>query len=365
MIPFVDLKQQYQALKPEIEAAFNDVLEHTAFVKGPQVKAFQEEFAAFCRTRHALGTSSGTTAIHLPLAALGIGPGHEVIVPANTFIATAEPVVQAGAVPVFADVDPDTQLMDPESVRRAVTDKTKAVIPVHLYGQMAPMKPLLELGREIGAHVIEDAAQAHGAQQDGVPAGGLGVVGCFSFYPGKNLGAYGDAGAVVTQDESLAAKMTKLCDHGRETKYTHDLVGFNYRMDGLQGAVLRVKLRHLADWNVRRRSRAELYTKLLSDVPGVKTPVTAPGNVHVFHLYVIECDDRDGLRAFLADRNIASGIHYPVPLHQQPALKSYARGPLPHAEASAKRILSLPIFPELTDEQVAEVVQAVKAFVTR
>ncbi len=366
MIPFVDLKAQYRSIKEEIDAAIAEILEATAFIKGPRLRQFEEAFAATCGTRHAIGTSSGTTALFVAFQALGLRPGDEVILPSHTFIATAEAVVQAGATVVLADIDPETYLLDPESVARCLSERTRVIMPVHLYGQMAAMEPLLEIARSGPGDiaVVEDAAQAHGARQGGRISGGAGILGCFSFYPGKNLGAYGDAGAVTTDDPELALKIRKLIDHGRLTKYEHDLIGYNYRLDTLQAAILDVKLRHLEAWNEARRSRAALYDRRLADVPGVRTPGVLAGNRHVYHLYVIEVDDPEALRRHLGDREIASGIHYPVPLHQQPAFRDldFRGDDLPHTERLARRIVSLPMFPELTDDQVERVADAVREF---
>ncbi len=365
-IPFVDLKAQYRSIKGEIDETIAEVLEATSFIKGPRLQQFEEAFAATCGTSHAIGTSSGTTALFIALEALALRAGDEVILPSHTFIATAEAVVQAGATVVLADIDPETYLIDPDSVARCLSERTRAILPVHLYGQMADMEALLEAARSGSGEVavIEDAAQAHAARQGERISGGTGVMGCFSFYPGKNLGAYGDAGAVTTDDPEIALKIRKLVDHGRLTKYEHDLIGYNYRMDTLQAAVLSVKLRHLEAWNDARRSRATLYDRLLAEVPGVRTPGVLEGNRHVYHLYVIEVEDPEGLRRHLGERDIASGIHYPVPLHQQPAFRTldFRSDDLPHTERLARRIVSLPMFPELTGDQVHRVVDAVREF---
>lgn len=367
MIPFVDLKAQYGSIQGEVDGAIREVVNDCSFVKGPRLAAFEREFAAFCGAGHAIGASSGTTAIHVALAALGVGPGDEVIVPSHTFIGTVEPVAQTGARVVFADVDPVTACLDPASVERCVSDRTKVIMPVHLYGRLADMAGLEEVATRKGRHIaiVEDCAQAHGARLGNRIAGGAGKLGCFSFYPGKNLGAYGDGGAVTTSDPELATRIRKLVDHGREDKYEHELLGYNYRLDTLQAAVLSVKLRHLADWNERRRSRAVLYNRLLGDIPGI-VPAAPAGSEAVFHLYVIQADDRDGLRARLAEKKIATGIHYPLPVHRQPALcgTDFRADALPVTEKLVGRILSLPMFPELTDEQVHEVAAAIRSFQT-
>lgn len=365
MIPLVDLKRQYQSIKNEIDATVFDVLNNTAFVKGPQLERFQVEFATYCESRFAVGASSGTTAIQLALAALNVGPGDEVIVPSHTFIGTVEPIIHVGATPVFCDIDPKTYLMDPENTASLITKRTKAIIPVHLYGQMVPMNDLLDISESAGIHIIEDCAQAHGASQNTKIAGSLGVAGCFSFFPGKNLGAYGDGGAITCQKASLAKKISKLADHGRETKYTHDLIGYNYRLDSLQAAILRVKLAHMDQWTKRRQSRAKIYDENLDGARGVTLPFVASGNSHVYHLYVISHNNRDALRDFLASRGIASGVHYPVPLHMQPALADHAGTPLEKTEHVASRILSLPLFPELEDEEVEGICRTIREFCTQ
>lgn len=368
-IPLVDLKTQYQRLKPQMDQVVGSVLESAQFINGPIVRDFEEAFAGYCKVEHAIGVGSGTSALHLALTALDIGPCDEVILPAHTFVATVEPVVLVGARPVFADIDPKTYTIDPGSVERCLSNRTRAVIAVHLYGQMADMDGLQRLiaktGQEIA--IIEDAAQAHGAMQSGRRAGSIGDIGCFSFYPGKNLGAYGDAGAVTTDSAPLAHRIRKLRDHGREDKYRHDLIGFNYRLDALQAAVLREKLHHLESWNRLRRSRAAAYDRQLAGIPEITPPHPVPDNVPVHHLYVVQSEDRDGLKEHLAERGIASGIHYPIPLHLQPALRSvdFAADSLHVTEHVVERILSLPMYPELTDEQIARVTTCIRRFQTR
>lgn len=367
MIPLVDLRAQYAEIQEEIDAALSAVVREQSFIKGPHLAEFEEQFAEFCGTRFALGASSGTTAIALALAALDIGEGDEVIVPSHTFFATVEPILQLGARPVFADVDPETYLIDPDSVERCLTFRTRAIMPVHLYGQMADMQRLRDLAwkRYRRVALIEDCAQAHGAQQGDLQAGGAGDIACFSFYPGKNLGAYGDGGAVTTNDSGLAERMAKLADHGRATKYVHDCVGFNYRLDALQAAVLSVKLRHLPAWNERRRQLAANYTKLLANVEDCGVPQTAPNNTHVYHLYVVDCPHRGEMLEHLREKGVGAGVHYPVPVHLQPALRSceWSADELPHTEVAAQRVLSLPLFPELTEAQQQEVVEALRSFV--
>jgi len=361
-IPFVDLKSQYKAIRPEIDAAVQATIEETAFIGGKRLQALEEAFAAYCGVRFGVGASSGTTALHIALAAAGVKPGDEIIVPSHTFVATAEAVHHTGAVPIFVDIDPETYCMDPASAEAAVTPRTKGIMPVHIYGQVTDMDPILELAKRKNLFVIEDAAQSHGAYYGKKRAGSMGDFGCFSFYPGKNLGAYGDAGMSVTNDEEAAKLMTLLVNHGRTTKYEHDIIGYNYRLDGIQAAVLNVKLPHLDDWNEGRRRAAHRYNELLKDLD-VVTPVEKRG--HVYHLYVIQCDDREGLGKALGEDGIASGVHYPVPLHLQPCFQShpgYGKGKLPVTEKVASRILSLPMFPELTEEQQGRVAASIRKF---
>ncbi|MCX6357593.1 MAG: DegT/DnrJ/EryC1/StrS family aminotransferase [Candidatus Aureabacteria bacterium] len=362
-IPLVDLRAQYRELGPEVEPVVRDIMADGRFILGPEVEGFERAFAGFCGVGHAVGVSSGTDAIHLALEALGVGPGDEVIVPANTFIATALAVSMAGARPVFADVDPDTFNCTAETVTRALTPKTRTILPVHLYGQTVDMDPLGELARSRGLCVVEDACQAHGAGYRGKRAGGLGVAGCFSFYPGKNLGAYGDGGMVVTGDASLAQKIRMLRDMGRLEKYEHLIKGYNSRLDNIQAAVLLVKLKRLDRWNEARRGWARLYGELLAGTPCV-CPREAPFAAHVYHLYVIRTGERDRLAAHLRGRDIATGIHYPVPLHLQKAYAElgHRKGDFPVAERLAGEILSLPMYPELGEERVRRVCSEIRSF---
>ncbi|MCB9866346.1 MAG: DegT/DnrJ/EryC1/StrS family aminotransferase [Phycisphaerales bacterium] len=366
-IPLVDLHAQFASIQSEIDEAIRDVIGRCAFIGGEPVAGFERDFADFCNVEHAVGASSGTTALHLALCALGIGPGDEVIAPAHTFIATVEAIAQCGARIVFADIDPQTYTLDPESVARCLTPRTRAILPVHIYGHMADMSGLRKIAGNCDHEVIliEDAAQAHGAERDGVRAGAGGRVGCFSFFPGKNLGACGDAGMVTTNDADLARRMRALANHGRQSKYEHDQMGYNYRLDALQAAILKVKLVHLDRWTKLRRSRAALYQDLLGHTAGITTPHVAEDARHVYHLYVIQVDNRDGLRNYLADRGISAGVHYPIPLHQQPALRRHGfdSAPLKITERIANRIISLPLYPEMTDEQVIRVADAVHRFV--
>jgi dTDP-4-amino-4,6-dideoxygalactose transaminase len=330
---------------------------------GQNVKAFEKEFAAFCGAKHALGVANGTEALMLALRACDVGEGDEVITAANTFIATAEAVTSTGAQVVFADVNPDTYNIEVSEIEHRITPKTKAIIPVHLYGQPADMDPINEIARKHGLRVIEDAAQAHGAEYNGRRAGNLGEVACFSFYPGKNLGAYGDSGAVVTNDPEIARKIGMLRNHGRAEKHEHQMEGLNSRMDEIQGAVLRVKLRHLSDWNDLRRTKAELYNRLLEDVD-VTVPVAADNVQHVYHLYVIRTTKRNALRTHLGDNGISTGIHYPRPLHLQPAYRhlNHSEGDFPISEAYSRQILSLPMCPELSEEGIERVCSEIKVF---
>jgi len=355
-IPFVDLKAQYETLKDEVAEAIRGVLDSAQFIGGEAVASFERDFAAYCQVRYARGVASGTDALHLALRALGIGHGDEVITTAHTFIATAAAIVATGARPVFVDIDPDTYTIDPKMIERAVTDRTRAIIAVHLFGQPADMGPIKDIARRRGLYVLEDAAQAHGAEYQGVRTGALGDVACFSFYPAKNLGAYGDGGAVTTNSAAIAERIERLRDHGRTTHYSHAEIGFNSRLDALQAAVLQIKLRRLDEWNTNRRRAAEWYAAELAQ-SGIKTPFVRKGSTHVYHLYVIDTNDRYAMRNKLEEAGVATGIHYPLPLHLQPALAhlGYRQGDLPCCEAMAARSLSLPMFPELTRDQVRRI----------
>lgn len=361
-VPFLDLKAQYQSISEEIGAAMRQVLDSSAFSGGPFVARFEEEFAAFCRCKYAVGVGSGTDALWLTLRALGIGRGDEVITVPNTFIATAEAITLCGATPVFVDVDEWSYTMDPDLLEQAITPRTKAVIPVHLYGQPADMDPIMAIARTHGLFVIEDACQAHGAEYKGRRVGTLGDAACFSFYPGKNLGAYGEAGGVVTNRLNLAENIKILRDHGQTTKYVHAKIGVNSRMDGIQGAVLSVKLKWLAAWNYARIRNAELYRKLLADVDGILLPVKMDYALHVYHIFAIRVQDPQEFIAALAEKGISCGIHYPVPVHLQDAYKArgYRKGSFPAAEACADELVSLPMFPELTCEQIEYVASEIK-----
>ena len=359
MIPLVDLKAQYATIKPEVDAAIQAVVDSTAFINGPQVHSFEEAFSAFCGVEHAIGVQSGTSALHLALMACDVGPGDEVIVPSMTFIATAEMIGRTGAHPVFVDVDPLTCNLDVGSFERAITSRTKAVIVVHLYGQPAEMDAIMAVARRHEIRVIEDAAQAHGAEYRGRRVGGFGDVATFSFYPGKNLGAYGDAGAVVTNDEAIAEEVRLLRNHGRYSKYTHEREGFNYRLDTLQAAVLETKLRHLEEWNVSRRRAADQYRQKLTGLPA-ELPYEDPNVRSVYHLFVVRVQHRDEVLARLRENDVGAGVHYPIPLHMQPAYDhlGYRPDDLPVSRAAGEEVLSLPIYPELTETQVAQVAKA-------
>jgi dTDP-4-amino-4,6-dideoxygalactose transaminase len=364
-VPFLDLKAQYKSIKEEVAAAIQQVLDKTAFAGGPFVAQFEKEFAAFCKTQYAIGVGSGTEALWLSLLGLGVGPGDEVITVSNTFIATAEAISYCGAKPVFVDVEEDTFNMNPSLLEAAVTRKTKAIIPVHLFGQMADMYPIMEIARNHKLFVIEDASQAHGAEYKGKIAGSIGDTGCFSFYPGKNLGAYGEAGAVVTDNPDLDKKIRMLRDHGQSKKYYHYLVGWNGRMDGLQGAILSVKLKYLNGWNEARRRNARLYNELLGTTDGVVIPLESQDNRHVYHIYAIRVPHRDSLISTLAEKDIQCGIHYPIPLHLQIAYQAMGRGEgsFPVTEKVVSEFVSLPMFPELNREQIDYVAAEIKKLI--
>lgn len=360
-VPFLDLNAHHRAIQDEILAAIREVIETSAFAGGSFVAKFEEDFAAYCHTHYAAGVGSGTEALWLALLACGIGAGDEVITVPNSFLATAEAISYSGATPVFVDVDPRTYTMDPKLLEAAVTPRTKAIIPVHLFGQMADMDPIMELARRHKLVVIEDACQAHGAEYKGRRAGSIGHAGCFSFYPGKNLGAMGEAGAVVTNDAAIQEKIRLLRDHGQRAKYHHSHIGWNARMDGIQGAVLRVKLKALDRGNAARRSHARLYQTRLGSRGDLIAPLEAEYGTHVYHVYAVRVKGRDQLQRALMDRGIASGIHYPIPIHLQEAYAhlKLGRGSFPVAERCAEEFLSLPMFPELTPEQIEIVVREI------
>jgi dTDP-4-amino-4,6-dideoxygalactose transaminase len=365
-VPFLDLWSQHLPLMSEFNQAIQEVIESSAFAGGRFVTAFEEDFAAYCNAPYAIGVGSGTEALWLSLLACGVGAGDEVITVPSTFMATAEAITHCGARPVFVDVDERTYTMNPDALKHALTAKTKAIIPVHLFGQPADLDPIVEFGRKHGLFVIEDACQAHGATYKGKRVGTFGETACFSFYPGKNLGAFGEAGAIVTSSAELDEKIKILRDHGQERKYFHSVVGWNCRMDGIQAAVLRIKLRQLEAANQRRRNHAAQYDAGLRDFDWVITPAQASFARHVYHIYAIRVSDRDEAIKNLADQGIATGIHYPVPVHLQEAYQAlgYAPGSFPIAERCAAEFLSLPMYPELTHSQVEQVIQGVKEAVT-
>ena len=359
-IPYLDLKAQYRSIKPEIDAALERVLDSCQFVLGPEVAAFEQDFAKYCGTSECIALNSGTSALHLALLAAGVGRGDEVVTVPFTFVASVAAVEYAGAKPVLVDIDPRSFTMDPAGIEGAITSRTKAILPVHLYGQPVDMDPIMEIARRHGLVVIEDAAQAHGAKYKGKPVGSIGDLACFSFYPGKNLGAYGEGGAVTTNNVELARIVRMLRDWGQDRKYHHVLRGFNYRMEGFQGSVLGVKLRHLEAWTEARRRIAEHYNQLLANCD-VQTPEQMPWAHHVYHVYTLRIEDRDGMQSALAEQGVQTGIHYPIPVHLQPAYADlgYRTGSFPRAEAAAKQVLSLPLYPELSDKAVTEVAAAV------
>ncbi len=362
-IQFVDLRKQYAPFKKEILAGIEEVLDGMQLFLGKNVQQFEKDFAAFSHAAHGIGVSDGTGAIHVILRALDIGPGDEVITVSHTFIATAEAILLTGAKPVFVDVDPDTYLMDVSQVEAKITPQTKAILPVHLYGQTVDMDPLMEIAARHGLKVIEDACQAHGAEYKGRRAGGLGDAAAFSFYYSKNLGAYGEGGFISTNDDALAEKIRKIRDHGSGVRYHHDFLGFNARLDEIQAVVLRAKLPHLDDWNQKRREHARLYNELLKDTP-VKTPTELPENEPVYHLYVIAAPKRDELQAFLREKGVFTGIHYPVPIHQQKVMEflGHKDGDFPITDQVTSKILSLPMFAELEDDEIRYTAEAVKEF---
>ena len=360
MIPFVDLRAQYLSIKSEVDAAVLRVLDSTQFVLGPDVKAFEDRFAAYCGARHAIGVNTGTSAIHLALLAAGVGPGDEVITTPFTFIATVSAIVYTGATPVFVDIEPTTLTIDARKIGAAVTPKTKAIIPVHLYGQPADMDPIMAIARRHGLVVIEDAAQAHGAEYRGRGIGSIGDAGCFSFYPGKNLGAYGEGGAVTTNSPEIMRTVRMLRDWGAERKYQHVLKGYNYRLEGIQGAILLVKMDHIEKWTEARRIHAAYYD---ARVCNLFTTQVVPTDVHhVYHIYAIRHRQRDAIQSFLQSKGIESGIHYPIPVHLQSCFADlgYRAGDFPHAEKAASEVLSLPLYPELSSSNQDVVVSALK-----
>jgi dTDP-4-amino-4,6-dideoxygalactose transaminase len=362
MIPFVDLKAQYQGIKAEVNAAIQGVLDRCEFTLGSEVKAFEEEFAAYCHASFGIAVNTGTSALHLALLAAGVGPGDEVITVPFTFVASVAAIEYTGATPVLVDIDPVSFTLQTAALEAAITPKTKAIIPVHLFGQPADMDPILEIAKRHGLVVIEDAAQAHRAEYKGRRVGSMGHMTCFSFYPGKNLGAYGEGGMVVTNDPDHTRSIRMLRDWGAEKKYHHVMKGYNFRMEGIQGAVLRVKLRRLDAWTEMRRAAAASYDELFAHST-VKTPKAMPYAHHAYHIYAIRTQQRQAWQQSLLEQGIQTGIHYPTPVHLLPAYANlgYGVGAFPHAELAAQQVLSLPMFPELTRAQCEEVANAVKA----
>ncbi len=363
-VPFVDLEPQREELDGELRAAFDRVLESGWFILGPEVEAFEREFAEASGSLHGIGVGSGTEALHLALRACGIGTGDEVITVAHSFIATAFAITSAGATPIFVDVNAHDLLLDVDAAAAAITSRTRAIVPVHLYGRCVQMDAVCELARKHGLTVIEDAAQAHGATYRGRRAGSLGDLGCFSFYPSKNLGALGDGGAVVTRDPAVADRLRRLRNYSQTAKYHHSGLGFNSRLDEVQAALLRAKLPRLDDWNRERRSHAATYTALLKGLP-VSIPPSEPGDADVFHLYVVRSERRDALQQHLREAGVETQIHYPIPIHRQPAYASATRITLPRTERAAASVLSLPMYPHLSTPQIEHVCEAVESFFER
>lgn len=366
-VPFIDLRAQHEPMMPEFVEAFRQVTESSAFCNGPFVVRFEAEFAAYCRTKYALGVGSGTDALWLSLMSLGVGPGDEVITVPNSFVATAEAISLCGARPVFVDIDEETYTMDPKQLEAAITLRTQAIIPVHLFGQMADMDPILAVARRHGTPVVEDACQAHGAEYHGLKAGSLGVTGCFSFYPGRNLGAFGEAGSITTDEPELRSRIRMLRDHGQSAKHLHATIGCNARMDGIQAAVLSLKLHRLDAANESRRQHAKLYDELLADEPRVKRPTAAGDRRHVYHIYAVRVRERDAVLEQMRARGIHCAVHYPVPIHLQKAYAflNFRLGSFPVAERCAEELLSLPIYPELKQEQIELVVRTLKQCLPR
>ncbi len=363
-INFLDLKAQYMTIKEEVDLAIQNVIDNSAFIMGEGLKQFEDNFSKAHNVKYCLGTSSGTDSLHLALWALDVGIGDEVIVPANTFFATAEAVSLAGATPVFVDNDPISYTIDVEKIEEKITEKTKAIIPVHLYGQSADMDPIIEIAKKNRLSIIEDCAQSHLESYKGFFTGSIGRIGCFSFYAGKNLGAFGEGGAVTTNDKKLYNKMAMLRDHGSSKKYHHDIIGHNYRLEGIQAAILDVKLNYLPKWNKMRRKNASIYSKNLTNIKEIITPMIMKYSRHVFHLYVIKAKNRNNLQNYLYKNNIYTGLHYPIPLHLQKAYKFLGgkRGDYPVSEKCSKQIISLPMYPELSEQEIIFVCEKIKSF---
>lgn len=363
-INFVDLKRQYSSIKDEVDTAINVVIKNTQFILGENLEKFEEEFAKYCGVKHAIGVASGTDALILSIKALGIGNGDEIISVPNTFVSTIDAIVHNGATPKFVDINPKTYNINADTIENMITAKTKAILPVHLFGQAADMGAIMEIADNHNLKVIEDACQAHGAEYKSRKVGSFGNAACFSFYPGKNLGAYGDGGIIVTNDEEIADKVRLLRNYGQRVKYHHSLIGYNSRLDDLQSAILRVKLRHLDKWNRMRNENANKYAKFLSHLENVITPFNPGFPNHVFHLYAIRCPKRDQLKKWLFDKDISTGIHYPIPVHLQESYTAfdYKKGTFPLTEKYSDELLSLPMFPELEEGEIAYVCSSVEEF---
>lgn len=366
-IPFLDLKSQYESIRHVVNPAIQEVLDNTTYILGKSVKNFESDFALAHNVKNCIGVSSGTDANHLALWALDIKAGDEIIIPANTFIATAWGATLCGAKPVFVDCEPDSYNIDPKKIEKAISKNTRAIVAVHLYGQPANMDPLLDITRKHQFHLVEDCAQSHLAEYKNKKVGGIGITSSFSFYPGKNLGAYGEAGAVTTNDSIIARKMKLFREHGSEKKYYHETFGHNYRMEGIQGAVLGVKLKHLNSWTEKRRNVAAKYNKLLSEIGDIIIPQEMAYAKHVYHLYVIQTAHRDALQQFLTDKGIGTGLHYPLPLHLQQCFShlGYKNGDFPNTEKLAQNCLSLPMYAELSDEQIHYIVDSIRAYFSK
>jgi len=366
-VPLLDLKRQYRTIKPEIDQAIQKVLDNTMFIMGPEVKELEEKVAKYCGTKHGIGVASGTDALLLSLRALGVGPGDEVVTTTFSFFATAGVISRLGAKPVFVDIEPKTFNIDSQRLNDAITQKTRAIMPVHLYGQMADMDEIMEIASKRGIPVVEDAAQAIGAEYKGKKAGQIGAAGCFSFFPSKNLGAYGDGGFITINDDNLAGLLRKLRVHGAQPKYFHSIIGYNSRLDTLQAAILIVKLKYLPEWHEARRQKASKYTELLGGISQVTPPYVHPHNYHIYHQYTILAENRDGLKEHLKSREIGFDTYYPLPLHMQECYKdlNYKPGSLPVSEKLAKLAISLPVFPELTDQEQEYVAGAIREFYSR
>ncbi len=363
MIPLVDLKAQYLTIKKEVDSAIKNILDNTSFIMGKPVESFENNLASFCNCKHAIGVSSGSAALFLALKSYNIKEGDEVITVPNSFIATAEAIVQCGAKPVFVDVEESTMLMDSKKIEEKITDKTKAIIPVHLYGQVCDMDDIIDIANKHNLIIIEDAAQAIDAEYKGMKLP-IHETAIFSFFPAKNLGCYGDGGAVITNNQSVAKLVAKLRNHGRISKYESDIIGYGERLDALQAAILDIKLKHLNEWSNQRMKNAYLYNELLKDTLQISIPFEEKHSKHVYYMYEVKAQKRDDLMAFLKEKNIASGIHYPLPLHLQKSLEflGYKEGDFPIVEKVAKNILSLPMYPELTEQQIREIVNQIKTF---